>query len=72
MSCYCECPQCGGNDEMVMCENGYMRAQIEAAKSSQTSDFLLWLSVSVFLLCVLFTSLSFMVDTIKSLTTDSF
>ncbi|AYG48351.1 hypothetical protein DV532_29340 (plasmid) [Pseudomonas sp. Leaf58] len=72
MSCYCECPQCGGNDEMAMCENGYLRAQIAAGKSAKVGDFLLWLSASVFLVCVLFTNLGLMVETIKSLTTDSF
>lgn len=36
MSLWCECKDCGGNDELAMCENALLQAHIAVAKANQS------------------------------------
>lgn len=42
MSLWCECKNCGGNDELAMCENALLQAHISVAKAKQSYSGLLF------------------------------
>lgn len=50
MSIPCDCPECGGTNNMIMCENGAMMAEVEGMRASQALQTAQWLGISALIL----------------------
>lgn len=54
MSCYCECPRCGGTDEMAICENALMQARLDVAKAASAVNYTwVWAAMAAMLFFLL-------------------
>jgi hypothetical protein len=70
MSIPCDCPECGGTDDLMMCENAVMMAQIEGLRASLALRTFQWLGIAALILT--FVIGSFESTTLKTLTSGWF
>jgi hypothetical protein len=50
MSIPCDCPECGGTNDLMMCENGAMMAEIEGMRAAQGLQTFRWLGIAALIL----------------------
>lgn len=56
MSLYCTCPNCANTDELAMCENALLDAQVSVAKAQRNSHR--WIMAMLIVLLILAVALA--------------